>query len=159
MKILCIKKSNLLVSLFDNLILGTYFYDNLGSTDSKHISEMMSENAKIYFEIMPYKLEKLANSKVVTYQAYDVDEKLIHSHYILVNNNENFIQLKTKIYSKLEKLTEVKSTGSPSDYAIFLQNREKKLLLKKANSEDIVVNFINKDITLRFQELNEISKQ
>ena len=159
MKILCIKKSNLLVSLFDNLILGTYFYDNLGSTDSKHISEMMSENAKIYFEIMPYKLEKLANSKVVTYQAYDVDEKLIHSHYILVNNNENFIQLKTKIYSKLEKLTTVKSTGSPSDYAIFLQNREKKLLLKKANSEDIVVNFINKDITLRFQELNEISKQ
>ena len=159
MKILCIKKSNLLVSLFDNLILGTYFYDNLGSTDSKHISEMMSENAKIYFEIMPYKLEKLANSKVVTYQAYDVDEKLIHSHYILVNNNENFIQLKTKIYSKLEKLATVKSTGSPSDYAIFLQNREKKLLLKKANSEDIVVNFINKDITLRFQELNEISKQ
>lgn len=159
MKILCIRKSNLLVSLFDNLILATYFYDNLGSTDSKHISEMMSENAKIYFEIMPYKLEKLANSKVVTYQAYDVDEKLIHSHYILVNNNENFIQLKTKIYSKLEKLATVKSTGSPSDYAIFLQNREKKLLLKKANSEDIVVNFINKDITLRFQELNEISKQ
>ena len=120
---------------------------------------MMSENAKIYFEIMPYKLEKLANSKVVTYQAYDVDEKLIHNHYILVNNNENFIQLKTKIYSKLEKLTKVNSSGSPSDYAIFLQNREKKLLLKKANSEDIVVNFINKDITLRFQELNEISKQ
>ena len=137
----------------------TYFNDDIGSADSKHISEMMSENAKIYFEIMPYKLEKLANSKVVTYQAYDVDEKLIHNHYILVNNNENFIQLKTKIYSKLEKLTKVNSSGSPSDYAIFLQNREKKLLLKKANSEDIVVNFINKDITLRFQELNEISKQ
>ena len=112
---------------------------------------MLSYNSTLYFEVMPFPVEKLQTSKIVIYEAYDKDDILLNRGYLLVNNNDDFIQLCPKIYKHLGKKIGEDKLSQESDYACFLKNDQERWVLKKPLITDNVNKCISDGIIIRYQ--------
>jgi hypothetical protein len=112
---------------------------------------MLSSDATLHFEVMPFKLEKLINGKIIDYESYDENDECIYKGYIIASNIDDYIELNKKIYTQLQKKVPEKKLLRDNDYACFLKNEIYNWVLKKPHITDNVNKSIDDNIIIRHQ--------
>lgn len=116
----------------------------------KPLRDLVSEDATVYFELLPFKLDRISNGKIVNYEVYDeLDNQLLKTYWV-IQNSERAIEFKVRLHGIAQKKISEKLMDV-ENYELFLKNTAQGWVLRMPKDDEILVSCLKDGISLRLQ--------